>query len=77
MHYRTKDGDVLDALCHKHYGREAGRPVRGTQTGAVEAVLEANPGLADQGPILPAGLLIILPDLPEPVPHRQPLRLWD
>ena len=68
MHYRTKDGDVLDALCHKHYGRE---------TGALEAVLTANPGLADQGPVLPACLLIILPDLPEPVPRRQPVRLWD
>lgn len=37
--YLTKDDDMLDAICAKHYGRTAG---------AVEAVLEANPGLANK-----------------------------
>ncbi len=64
--YRTSDGDELDWICWRHYGRTAG---------AVEAVLEANPGLADRGPVLPAGIEIELPDLPEP--ERQTLpRLW-
>ncbi|HYN76918.1 MAG TPA: tail protein X [Lamprocystis sp. (in: g-proteobacteria)] len=68
--YRTRDDDVLDDLCWRHYG---------TQSGPVEVVLDANPGLADLGPIYPAGVLIILPDLPAqtaPV-ASPPVRLWD
>lgn len=65
--YRTKTGDVLDAICYKNY---AGRP------GATEAVLEANPGLANYGTILPAGLTINLPDLPA-LQLAKTLKLWD
>ncbi len=50
--YRSIDGDMIDAVCRRFYGREAG---------AVEAVLEANPGLADFGPVLPAGTVVQLP----------------
>lgn len=64
--YRTSDGDMLDDLCWRHYGR---------QSGAVEAVLAANPGLSDAGPVYPSGVLITLPDLT--VPAVQPVRLWD
>ncbi|MCF1458077.1 MAG: tail protein X, partial [Shewanella sp.] len=46
---------MLDAICHRYYD---GRPK------AVEAVLAANPGLARQGPVMPDGLLIELPELP-------------
>ena len=67
-HRRTVDGDRLDALCRAHYG---------AQSGVVEAVLEANPGLADYGPALPAGLLVTLPDLPQPLELERLLRLWD
>lgn len=66
-HYRTRDGDMLDYICWKHYGQ---------QSGAVEAVLVANPGLADLGPVYPAGVEILLPDLPKPVAEVQPIRLW-
>ena len=66
--YLTRDGDMLDAVCQEHYGR---------QSGAVEAVLEANPGLADQGPLLPAGLLIELPELPAESRDSGAVRLWD
>ncbi|NKC15884.1 MAG: phage tail protein [Gammaproteobacteria bacterium] len=65
--YRTHDGDMVDAICWRHYGR---------QSGAVEIVLEANPGLADAGVTLPAGVLIQLPTLPEPR-AAQTVRLWD
>jgi phage tail protein X len=65
--YRSKDGDVVDAIAWRHYGRQ--------DAGVVEAVFEANPGLADQGPILPAGLRIELPALPDPAP-REGVRLW-
>ncbi len=64
--YRTLAGDVLDWICWRYYGR---------QSGAVESVLAANVGLAERGPIYPAGVIIALPDLAEPV--RQPTRLWD
>lgn len=65
--YRTRDGDVLDDICWKHYGK---------QSKAVEIVLEANRDLADYGKIMPAGIVITLPELP-PIPKKQPIRLWD
>jgi len=67
MKYRTRDGDMLDAICWKHYGREA----------AITAVLEANPHLAERGPVLPAGLVITLPDLPPAPETAGTVRLWD
>ena len=66
--YRTKSGDRLDQVCGQYYGH---------QTGAVEAVLEANRGLAEHGPMLPAGLLISLPDLPTNTVSQTLVRLWD
>ena len=66
--YRTKEGDVVDAVCRRYYGREAG---------AVEAVLEANPGLAELGPMLPAGALVTLPGLPRPLETIETVKLWD
>lgn len=66
MKYRTKDGDVLDLICLRAYD---------DHIYSVETVLEANRGLADHGPILPAGLVI---DLPEAQPATPPtIRLWD
>lgn len=64
--YRTLAGDVLDWICWRYYGR---------QSGAVEAVLAANVGLAERGAVYPAGVVIALPELPAPV--SQPTRLWD
>ena len=68
VRYRAKDGDTIDRICWLHYGQQAG---------AVETVLDANPGLADVGPTLPAGLVIELPDLPEPNREIETVRLWD
>lgn len=65
--YRTRDLDMLDWICRKHYGRTAG---------AVEAVLEANPGLAELGPVYAAGVLIQLPELPSASAEKT-IRLWD
>lgn len=64
--YVTRDGDMLDWICWRHYGRS---------TGAVEAVAEANPGLADLGPVYAAGLTITLPDLPATA-EIETVRLW-
>ena len=65
--YRTRKGDVLDWICWKHYR---------TQSGAVEAVLEDNNGLANLGDVLPAGVEIILPELSLPKSEAV-IRLWD
>lgn len=71
--YKTKDGDVLDAVIHAAYGQCTDSQLR--------AVLEANPGLADNGPILPAGLRIILPDSVQETDRKslqsRGVTLWD
>lgn len=65
--WRTSDGDVVDAIARAVYGSERG--------GATEALLEANPGLADHGPVLAAGLLVRVP-APTPRGVAAPVRLW-
>ncbi len=66
--YRTRDGEMLDAICKAWYG-ESSR--------YTEAVLEANPDLADLGPMLPAGVVIDLPEFPELSVRTGLIRLWD
>lgn len=63
---RTSDGDVLDTLCQHYYGH---------LSGTVEAVLQANPGLADEAQPYRAGLLIHFPDLP--AASVETIMLWD
>lgn len=66
--YIASDGDMVDAICWKHYAK-------GQQPLAVERVYEANRGLADLGPVLAAGTVVILPDLP--APEATPIvRIW-
>ena len=70
--HTTKDGDMLDLICFRRY--------RGRQAGAVEFVLEANRHihLSTNGPLLPRGLQIELPDLPTDQATAEPLqKLWD
>ena len=65
--YRTRDGDRLDTICAAHYG---------TVTGTVEQVLQANPGLAAKGCILPANIVITLPQVAPACTQVKPIRLW-
>lgn len=65
---RTNQNDTVDALCWRFYGRTAG---------VTEAVLEANPGLADHGPILPQGLVVNMPEAQTTAPQRQMVQLWN
>jgi len=65
--YRTRDGDMLDAICSRFYGNEQD---------VTEQVLAANPGLADVGPILPAGLILTLPVQTSPETVKDTVRLW-
>lgn len=66
--YRTKDGDTVDYIAWKQYGS--------TDNRIVEKVLAANQGLADAGPILPANMVISLPDI-EPEQTTAKVKLWD
>ena len=54
--YTTFGGERLDQVAHAAYG---------LQLGAVEALLLANPGVADYGLELPAGVVLELPELVE------------
>lgn len=65
---RAMQGDTLDAICWRHYGRTAS---------VVEQALEANPGLADLGPVLPLGTLVTLPPAPPASENRRIIQLWD
>ncbi|PPK72691.1 phage tail protein X [Methylobacter tundripaludum] len=65
--YRTKTGDMIDAICHRYYG---GSP------GAVELVYEVNRNLADHGPVLPSGVVIDLPEIPVSETVKT-IKLWD
>ena len=63
----TLEGDLLDELVAQHYGVD-------NAAGALSDVLEANAGLAARGPVLPADVTIVLPDLSPATSGL--LRLW-
>ncbi|MDP9526163.1 tail protein X [Pseudomonas protegens] len=63
---RTSDGDLLDTLCHQYYGH---------LNGSVEAVLDANQGLADEPQPFRGGVLIVLPELLSQIDAT--VLLWD
>ncbi|WP_414618470.1 tail protein X [Serratia liquefaciens] len=60
-------GDTVDAICWRYYGR--------TQ-GVVEQVYLLNEGLADAGAILSHGQPVELPDVTA-APQRETVNLWD
>lgn len=67
--YVTTGGEMLDLIAWRHYGYHAG---------TVEAILEANRDLSQLPPVLPAGVEIVLPDLPSAGDRRpKTVRLWD
>ena len=63
---RTSEGDVLDTLCQHYYGH---------LNGTVEAVLEANQGLADEGQPFRSRVRIRLPEVSTPTTAT--VQLWD
>lgn len=63
---RTSDGDILDTICQHYYGH---------LIGTVQAVLDANQGLADEPQPFRAGLLIVLPDVVAVTDES--VMLWD
>ncbi|KUI98976.1 MULTISPECIES: tail protein X [Vibrio] len=64
----SRDGDLVPQLLWLSLGRDDDE--------AEEALYMVNPGLALYGPVLPAGVEIKLPILPEPVPTRV-MNIWD
>ncbi len=58
---------MADIICRRTYGDESGY---------VEAVLAANPGLAAKGPILPMGTSVVLPDIVTST-EVPVVKLWD
>lgn len=66
-YYRSKQGDTVDSIAWDVYGRQDG--------GLVESMIAANPGVEDYGPVLPAGLRLIIPDAPTPE-TTVGVRLW-
>lgn len=68
MKVRANQGDTIDAICWRIYGKTKGMN---------ELVLNANPGLASLGPVLPVGHEIELPDAPSQSVSKQVIQLWD
>lgn len=71
IQHECSGADRLDAICFKHYGH-----LKGT----VEAVLNANEGLAEsQSLVLQAGLVINLPSIvtTTETPITPKVRLWN
>jgi len=66
--YTTKQGETVDLVCSKFYGRTRD---------ATEAVLNANPGVAALGPILPLGTKILMPDIEARPAATKLISLWD
>ena len=69
MQVRTQQHDTVDALVWRYLGDGAGY---------VEQTLEINPALTRHGAVLPAGLVVTLP---EPAPSTAQavniVQLWD
>ncbi|MDN2488532.1 tail protein X [Kosakonia sacchari] len=66
MNVKTQQGDTLDLLCLRYYGRTAS---------VVETVLAANPGLANLGVILPYGTPVNLPEV-QTQTIKETVNLW-
>ena len=58
--------DTLDLICQRHYGT----------TQPLIAVYIANPGLAEQGPVIAQGTFIHLPDTPITQTVESTVQLW-
>lgn len=66
--HTTRQGEMIDMICRQTYGDESG---------FVELVLDANPGLAALPCPLPIGTKITLPDQPKKPTSRIVVALYD
>lgn len=66
---RSIAGDSVNLLLYRETGRSDDE---------AEALLwQANPGLAEYGASLPAGLWVRVPELPDSPPPAAPITAWD
>jgi phage tail protein X len=68
MQVVASQGDTLDEICFRVYGKTAG---------ITEAVLAANHRLADMGPVLKMGTMVELPNVSPPESKKTIIQLWD
>lgn len=69
MEVRAQQNDTIEALCWRHLGATGG---------VVEETLRLNPKLAEFGPILPHGQVVILPELSaDVIQTNEIVQLWD
>ncbi|WP_110974780.1 tail protein X [Acinetobacter sp. WCHAc060042] len=66
--YLTKAGDMLDEIAYLYYGN--------TNNKVVERILEVNFGISQYDALLPAGVLIELPEVQQSTETRK-VKLWD
>ena len=67
MYIRSIQGDTIDLICYRYYGKTAG---------VTEQVIEANPALVNIGPILPNGTEVYLPEQTATA-EKTTISLWD
>ncbi|HBA9511447.1 TPA: phage tail protein [Escherichia coli] len=63
----ARQGDTVDALCWQYFG---------VTRGITEEVFRINPGLAETGPVLRQGQVVILPDV-APAQEKKLIQLWE
>lgn len=65
---RSRDGDTISNILWITLKRNDDE--------AEEALFELNPGLEEYGPVLPAGIVIEIPTLPEKAAEKV-INIWD
>jgi phage tail protein X len=64
----TKQGDTVDMVAWR---------VRGRTDGVTEAILDANPGVASVGAVLPMGTVLVVPEAASGGDEVKTINLWD
>ena len=67
MRVIATQNDTVELICWRHYGKTRG---------VTEQVYNANPGLCELGPLLPAGTVVYLPEITQST-TTETVQLWD
>jgi phage tail protein X len=65
--YRTQQGDMVDLIAFRRFGASSPH---------AERILDANPGLAAYGDVLPPNIIVKIP-VPKVQDRKTVTRLWD
>ena len=68
MQVRSIAGDTVGTLLYRYLGRDDDEAER--------AFFAVNTGVAKHGPVLPSGVVVTIPDLPDP-PIKKVVSVWD